>query len=280
MELPPATAYVWWTRQSAAARRLEALLDESELRRLAAYRQSADRERFVVGVALAKYAVSLYVGVEPTLIRFDRTCPRCSTPHGKPILRGSGIEFSIAHSGDVVAVAVADAPAGIDVEQHTEGKHLVNLPPLVFAEREAETLQALAPTVRANATTVVWTRKEAVVKATGAGLALPLNNVVVSPPNEPARLLACPGLRAPAAVSLFDLALDPSYAASLAVVGWCNEVEIRDGSALLGGSPTDGIQRPEARRAALPCCAHRPTDCGPMWAPASAPFGAASTGRN
>ena len=50
-------------------------------------------------------------------MRFDRTCGQCGEPHGKPVIEGGGVEHSVAHSGDLVAVAVARAPVGVDVEQ-------------------------------------------------------------------------------------------------------------------------------------------------------------------
>ena len=38
-----------------------------------------------------------------------------------------------------------------------------------------------------------WTRKEALVKATGDGVAVPLSEVVVTPPGTPPALLGYPG---------------------------------------------------------------------------------------
>ena len=114
---PDGTADVWWARRRDASDRLAGLLDETERRRWAAYRRPEDRERFLAGCALAKAVLARYTGQRPAEVRFDRTCGQCGEPHGKPVIEGGGVEHSVAHSGDLVAVAVAGAPVGVDVEQ-------------------------------------------------------------------------------------------------------------------------------------------------------------------
>jgi Phosphopantetheinyl transferase len=72
--LPDGTADVWWARRTDACDRLAGLLDEAEQRRWAAFRRPEDRERFLVGCALAKAALAQYTGRAPADVRFDRTC--------------------------------------------------------------------------------------------------------------------------------------------------------------------------------------------------------------
>jgi len=145
--LPDGTADVWWARRSDASDRLAGLLDETERRRWAAYRRPEDRERFLVGCALAKAALARYTGRRPADVRFDRTCAHCGEPHGKPVIAGGGPGHSVAHSGDLIAVAVAGAPVGVDVEQADGRPHLLGgdgepeaLARLVFAEAERDAL--------------------------------------------------------------------------------------------------------------------------------------------
>ena len=103
------TAEVWWARRQDAAPALLVLLDPVERERWAAYRGDADRERFLVGCALAKTVTAACTGQRPAEVSFDRTCRQCGQPHGKPVVGRAGLEFSVAHSGDLVAVAVATA---------------------------------------------------------------------------------------------------------------------------------------------------------------------------
>jgi 4'-phosphopantetheinyl transferase len=233
------TADVWWARREDAAPHLAGLLDETERRRWAACRREADRERFLVGCALAKTAIATYTGQRPAQVSFDRTCPRCGRPHGKPAIDGGGLEHSVAHSGDLVAVAVAGAPVGVDVEQlggrarQPGGGDPEALARLVLAEEERAVLAAARPSDRARAFLVAWTRKEAVTKAKGDGLRVPFGDVVVAAAAGAPRLVAWPYPQAPESVSLLDLDAGAGYVAALAVLGRCRTVRARDGSALL-----------------------------------------------
>jgi 4'-phosphopantetheinyl transferase len=235
------TAEVWWARRQDAAPRLSALLDHAERERWAAYRRDADRERFVVGCGLAKIVVAARTGRRPAEVSFDRTCRQCGRPHGKPVVRHGGPEFSVAHSGDLVAVAVATAPVGVDVEQlegrprELGGGDPAALARAVFADEEREALTAVHPSGRARAFLVAWTRKEAVTKAKGDGLRVPFGDVIVATDAAAPRLVAWPYPDDPRGVSLLDLDVEPGYVAALAVLGRCDTVRTRDGSALLTG---------------------------------------------
>jgi len=237
--LADGVAEVWWARRQDSSPRLTALLDAAERERWAAYRLEADRDRFLVGCALAKTVLAAYTGRRPAEVRFDRTCRRCGRPHGKPAADG-GLKHSVTHSGDLVAVAVAGSAVGVDAEQ-ADGRARPlggdgdpeSLARLVLADGERAALAAVDPAGRARAFLVAWTRKEAVTKAAGEGLAMPFTEVVVSPAGRPPVLVAWPYPLAPGGVSLHDLDAEPGYVAALAVIGRCDAVQARDGSALL-----------------------------------------------
>jgi 4'-phosphopantetheinyl transferase len=237
---PPGTADVWWARRQDAADRHLALLDETERQRWAGYRHDADRERFLVGCALAKMVIAGCTGRRPGEVALDRTCRRCGKPHGKPAIKGSRLELSVAHSGDLVAVAIATAPVGVDVEQ-LEGRARPlggdgdpdALARLVLADAERAALAAVPPSGRARAFLVAWTRKEAVTKATGDGLRAVFTEVIVAADRGRPRLMAWPYPQPPQSVTLHDLDAEPGYVAALAVIGRCDTVRAGDGSALL-----------------------------------------------
>jgi 4'-phosphopantetheinyl transferase len=241
------TAEVWWARRQDASARLSGLFDRAERERWAAYRRDADRERFLVGCALAKTVIAARTGQQPAEVSFDRTCRRCGQPHGKPAVRGGDLEFSVAHSGDLVAVAVAAAPVGVDVEQlegrprELGGGDPATLARVVLAAEEQAALAAVPASGRARAFLLAWTRKEAVTKATGDGLRVPFSDVVVAADAGPLRLTAWPYPQDPRAVSLHDLDTKPGYVAALAVLGRCDTVRVRDGSALLTGSAAEAM---------------------------------------
>ena len=235
------TAEVWWARRQDAAPRLAGLLDHTERERWQVYRRDADRERFLAGCSLAKTVIAACTGQRPAQVSFDRTCRQCGRPHGKPAVRGGGPELSVAHSGDLVAVAVTTAPVGVDVEQlegrarELGGGDPAALARKVLAEQEQAALAAVHPSGRARAFLVAWTRKEAVTKAQGDGLRVPFRDVVVAAEAAAPRLVAWPYPQDPRGVSLLDLDTEPGYVAALAVLGRCDTVRVRDGSALLAG---------------------------------------------
>ena len=237
------TVHVWWARRLDAADRHAGLLDDTEQQRWAAYRRDADRQRFLVGCALAKTVLAGYAGLRPADVRFDRTCAQCGRPHGKPVIKGSPLSHSVTHSGDLVAVAVARTPVGVDVEQ-LDGRarplggdgDTQALARMVLADDEQAALATVRPSARAREFLAAWTRKEAVTKATGDGLRVSFSDVVIVTDEAGPRLVAWPYPQPPDSVSLMDLEAAAGYVAALAVLGRCDTVQARDGSALLAAA--------------------------------------------
>ena len=170
----------------------DALLDSVERARANAYVRKADCTRFVVGVAMLKLAVAHEEGVAPTAVRVDRRCATCGTGHGAPRIVGSDLHVSVSHSGARVVVAITAAgPVGVDVEERSR----VALPCTQDVLTPAEPLRNIDDLL------TYWCRKESALKASGAGLAVSPLDVVVSPANEPARLVSYKGAAVPARVS-------------------------------------------------------------------------------
>lgn len=204
-----AAVQVWWAGLDHAPD----LMDDAERARHATLLRDADRRRLAIGAALLRLAAGRVLGRDPRSIRIDRTCPTCAKPHGKPrVVDGGDLHASVSHSGERVAVALArGAPVGVDVE--------VLAPDLDHA--------ALAPTVLSageHATGVAgflayWTCKEAVLKATGDGLRVPLTDLTIADPAGSPRLLSWPARPdLPATVALYRLDPGPGHLAALAVL--------------------------------------------------------------
>ncbi|HEY0472917.1 MAG TPA: 4'-phosphopantetheinyl transferase superfamily protein [Kribbella sp.] len=204
---------VWWARISDARPELAAELDAAEQTRLAAYARAEDKARFLLGCAVARRVVGVHLLLPPAQVRLDRTCPDCGRPHGK--VRTEGMQLSVSHSGDLVAVAFhPSTPVGLDVELIDPGIDADSLATVSLAEVEAKELARYED--RARAFTAYWTRKEAVVKATGDGMRADLRKVIVSPPDQPAALREWAGYVGP--VQLVDLEAGSDYAAALAIL--------------------------------------------------------------
>ncbi len=130
---------------------------------------------------------------------------------------------------DVVLVAVTQAaPVGVDVEViNGDRMDYAAVLPSVCGPGESAFVTDLADFL------TCWTRKEAVLKATGHGLRLAMPDVVVSPPRRITRLESFPSPRK-VECWLTDLDIGDGYAAAIAVLTpGPVEVEVIDASAAL-----------------------------------------------
>lgn len=130
-----------------------ALLPEERREKALRIRREEARLRSIGASLLLRAA-----GLEP---------PFACGEHGKPYIPG-GPHFSLTHSGTFAALAVSDTPVGLDIEK---------IAPVRRAAARALTIEERdymkADPERRFA--YLWTRKEAVLKCTGAGLSQPMN---------------------------------------------------------------------------------------------------------
>jgi 4'-phosphopantetheinyl transferase len=192
-ERPDPECTVWWAAPDDIPPTLHDVLDADEQARAARFLRPVDRERFRAAHVLTRVALGRSLGVPPAAVRLAARCRTCSGPHGKPYVvePGAAVEFSLSHAGDVVAVALAGVPVGLDVElPGAADPDVVAGVALAPAERSA--LDALAAAARADGFLHYWTAKEAVLKATGHGLAVAPAHVVISAPGAPLEVLDLP----------------------------------------------------------------------------------------
>ena len=88
--------------------------------------------------------------------------------------RIEGVDFSISHCKNAIAVALYDRPVGVDVESFRHAEEPL-LKRTMNPEEQAEVRNATDPT---EAFTRLWTRKEAVLKLRGTGLVDNLHDVL------------------------------------------------------------------------------------------------------
>jgi 4'-phosphopantetheinyl transferase len=243
-ELRTGECQVWWASLAHCADWHTELLDQTERQRCCQYLRAADRDRFTMGAVLTRLVLAAQLGIHPASVPLDRTCARCGAPHGRPCLRAdAALDFSISHSGDLIALAVTrnDAGArravGLDVEQICAA--IAGEAPVDIALSPAELIEfdQLSITAQPMAFFRYWVRKEAVLKATGDGLRVPMTHLTLSGPDQPPRLTEWQGRPAfPDSVAIHDLEVKPGYAAALAIIG-CDAVVACHDSALLVGKP-------------------------------------------
>lgn len=149
---------------------LEHLLDEQELQRARRLLVSRKAREFVVARARLRQILGSYLGLAP------ETVPFAYGPYGKPALAGpSGAPaFNLAHSGQWGLCAVTGgSTVGIDLERVDRQLDYEKLAAGFFSTAERTWLQTVAPHRRRRLFFRLWTRKEAWLKAKGAGFSDP-----------------------------------------------------------------------------------------------------------
>jgi phosphopantetheinyl transferase len=124
--------------------------------------------------AALRVILARHLGREPSAIRV------VVAPGGKPVLvpandnvGGATVAFSVAHSGNLFAVAVGSARTlGLDVERVRTLSRALRIAERWFGAEEAERLAAVPLQDVDEAFMRLWTAKEALAKRHGAGLRL------------------------------------------------------------------------------------------------------------
>lgn len=111
-------------------------------------------------------------------------------PYGKPYFK-NGPVFNLSHSGTCALLSIAsggaplDLPLGCDIEKISGRHDPMKTARRFFAGAEYEALCAIQDSgQRAEQFARYWTAKESVLKATGAGLALPMHFFDVTDPEQ------------------------------------------------------------------------------------------------
>lgn len=154
--------------------RLKSLLADDELATAARYHFPAHRRRSIVRRAALRSILAGYLGTGSAELRF------VYGPQGKPALAETtaAVHFNVSHSGELALIAVSQQPLGVDLEKWRE------VADADLVARRFFTLQEVAAQRAAPDGNQLflrhWTRKEAVIKAVGRGLSMPLNTFDIS----------------------------------------------------------------------------------------------------
>jgi 4'-phosphopantetheinyl transferase len=219
----PRDVHVWVRRLGTPVAHLQAMMDilcTEEREKAERFHFQADRERHVVGRALVRVLLGYLLAIKPDEIAFRYS------EAGKPSLtaaqNSADYQFNVSHSGDLILVAVTARRAiGVDVEKIREEVELDAIAARFFSQRERADLAAVSPDQRRGAFFACWSRKEAFIKATGAGLGRPLEAFDVSVRPEEAAMLreTRPDQAEAARWIIRDLDVDPDHKAAVAVEG-------------------------------------------------------------
>ncbi len=216
-------------RPAEQVTRLDALLSADEHERADRYKADEVRREYIVGRGALRILLGGYLGIAPQAVAFEYE------QRGRPVLAGGshslGLSFNLTNARDLALAAfVHGSRIGIDLESNRRRVELNDVARHFFSPAECAALFALPAALQRQGFFNAWTRKEAYLKARGAGLSRPLDRFEVSlAPGEPPRLLkdaTDPG--AELRWSLLDLDNLPGYTAALAVEGFPTHIACFD----------------------------------------------------
>lgn len=141
------------------------VLSTDEWQRLNGLLAEADRERFRLVHYLKRRILGHLLNQTPRSLTFHYS------ERGKPWLVGQRLAFNLSHSGDWVMVGVRDSDIlGVDIEEHRPDLVIPMVRWVLHADEYREWAAAGYPDAGPAR---YWNMKEALAKATGAGVALP-----------------------------------------------------------------------------------------------------------
>ena len=167
--------------------RAERLLDDEERTALARLRREIDRAQYLTVHVARRLLVSGRLGIEPEEVAFAPTaCPLCGAMHGRPALDGLAgvLDVSISRTAGVVAIALAEATVGVDVET-VEARVKADDLGAALHPSELADLANLPSDQRDLAALRCWARKEAVLKGIGTGLGIEPSTIEVGVGRSP-----------------------------------------------------------------------------------------------
>jgi phosphopantetheinyl transferase len=146
----------------------ETVLGRQEWQCYKRLRSESRRREFLLGRILLKAALSErrpYQGCD-----FDAIDTIISST-GKPEV--AGVEFNLSHDGELVLLAIGDQPVGVDIERVQ--RFDAAMMDICFTAAERQQIHRTSDPDRVAS--LLWCRKEAAAKATGAGLVSELGEV-------------------------------------------------------------------------------------------------------
>lgn len=153
----------WESRLDSLAR----MLDDRELARVARMRFERDRAALTVAYGLHREMLADELGTTPRQVALYRD------DAGRPRVAGDPVWTSLSHASDWVAIAIdRTAPVGVDVEPVARVAAVAEVAEAVLHPDEYDWAALQGPE---SGALVAWVRKEAVLKAAGVGLRVPMS---------------------------------------------------------------------------------------------------------
>ena len=139
-------------------------LSEAELERANTYPGELQKNRFIISHGILRFLLGKYLNRLPADVVF------LAERNNKPIIQQKDnnlLHYNLAHSGDWMLIAIASSTVGIDMEYTLNDLNINEMLPDYFSNEEITKIKNAADQQLCFYS--LWTRKEALVKATGKG---------------------------------------------------------------------------------------------------------------
>ena len=208
---------LWWVELDVEAdveARFREALAPDEAARAEGFASAQARRRFVVARGTLRVLLGDLLDEPPRSIAIEEGAS------GKPLLVDAGhrLGFNVSHSGDLALICIAEGTeVGVDLESLRPVPDAVEIARRRFAPAEARFVEEAGPGDVDFRFLTCWTRKEALVKAVGAGLSFDLSFTV--PLAEPRGVVSLDGAGWGPEQSwmVFDVPMGAEHVAALAL---------------------------------------------------------------
>lgn len=147
----------------------EKTLSNSELVKAEKFRFPKDKELFITGRLASRLLIEHALDIRLECKEFDFSKSRK--------LNYPNLEFNVSHSGEYVLIAISNKPVGIDIEIPENNFDFSKILAHTFSSNEINYINQSDD--RRECFLTLWTRKEALLKATGEGLTDDLPSISV-----------------------------------------------------------------------------------------------------
>lgn len=203
----------------------ENIISTEEQHRANRFHFENDKRDFIVYHACKRLILSSYLKKPPKEIAISLL------EKGKPFIQNETLSFNLSHTKEMAVLAVANnVEIGVDIEKIKTSANYLDIAKRFFHADEYHQLMKIENTQeQLNTFFILWTAKEAILKATGEGISAGLDNFCVqqdhSNPNELKHTYSDN-------IALRRLNAPDGYVATLAIVGENKSVIYREFSML------------------------------------------------
>jgi 4'-phosphopantetheinyl transferase len=153
---------------------LKDFISKDERLRAERFRFDSDRETYIACHSLLRLAIAERLNVNPFEINY------ISGYNKKPLVEGNSMFFNITHTKHTFAFAISENDfVGIDLESFTQDMEVRSIARRFFSKKESEFIFKSKTGINKRFF-LLWTRKEAMLKALGFGITNNLPEMEVS----------------------------------------------------------------------------------------------------